>query len=100
MRIISVSANPSGAYPPPQSWDGALPPGGYAVIPDTLDLAAFYAAGGFVSMAFADGRVMSFTADSAAFERWKAANPALTAPPALEDRMAAAEAAITALMGV
>ena len=49
--IIQKHPNTSGAYPAPQSWNSSVPPDGYAVIPDTIDLSDFYAYNGFVTLA-------------------------------------------------
>lgn len=50
MKIIQKTPNPSGAYPSPCSWNNQIPPNGYAVIADTVDMADFYAHNGFVTL--------------------------------------------------
>ena len=47
MKIIRMTANPSGAWPPIQEGAFDVIPEGHALVPDSLDLAAFYAAVGF-----------------------------------------------------
>ena len=50
MKIIRKDPNQSGAYPPFQGWHSETPPDGYAVLPDGIDTADFYAYNGFVSL--------------------------------------------------
>lgn len=50
MIIIRKNPNPSGSYPAPQTVDMEAVPNGYAVIADTVDMAAFYDHNGFVTL--------------------------------------------------
>lgn len=54
MKIIRMTANPSGAWPPIQEGAFDAIPEGHALVPDSLDLAAFYAAVGFVVPTFSE----------------------------------------------
>lgn len=48
--IIKKTPTANGAHPAPQTWQGETPPAGYAVIPDSVDLADFYEHNGFVTL--------------------------------------------------
>lgn len=71
MKIISTEANPSGAYPPIQSWNGAEPPDGYYQVTEGIELSY----GGFGELTIEDGIVTAFTPVPAAWEAWKASLP-------------------------
>jgi len=71
MKIISKQPNPSGAYPPVQSWSGAMPPGGYYQVANGAELSC----GGFGTLIVEDDIVTGFTPDIAAWEQWQADNP-------------------------
>lgn len=71
MNIIQKQPNPSGAYPPIQSWSGAIPPDGYYQI--TADTSEFY--NGFITPTVVDGVVTSFICNTEAREAWKASLP-------------------------
>lgn len=95
MKYIRPEPNPSGAYPAPQS--GPAP--GLVPISDALaaDVVAY---NGFVALTFAAGEVAAVTPNTQARESWKAGlPPAKSAPPTLEERTAALEAAMLAMMG-
>ena len=85
MKIIRKEANPSGAYPAPQSWNGITPPTGYAVIPDSVDMADFYAHNGFVILAIEGDTVTGYTVNVEAWEKWKAEQPDPTEPEPSEE---------------
>lgn len=93
MQIIKITANESGSRPPIQTWEGALPPAGYAEV--TCDAAAFYEYNGFVTLTIEDGRVMDMQPNIEAWEAWKATlpEPEHQAPTA-EERLDALEAAM------
>lgn len=76
MNIIQKQTNPSGAYPPIQSWQGETPPGGYYEVADGVTLTD----GGFGAPTVENGIVTAFTGDATAFEAWKASLPELTPP--------------------
>lgn len=48
--IIFKIPNDFGAYSPPQTWNGAIPPEDYAAILKDLDLSSFYEHNGFVTL--------------------------------------------------
>ena len=75
MKIIRTTPNDSGAFPPMQEGDFPVLPDGYAVWPDTLDTAAFYAHNGFVRLSVSDHAVTACTPNVAAWEAWKASLP-------------------------
>lgn len=79
MKIIRQAANPSGAYPSPQDWHSAQLPEGFALWPDTLDTAGFYAHNGFVTLMVeqVDGvdTVTACTPNTEAWEMWTAEHP-------------------------
>ena len=96
MNIIQKQANPSGAYPPIQSWNGETPPATHYEVAEGVELSC----GGFGTLTVVDNIVTAFTGDEAAYTAWKTANPEPIAQPTTDERLASAEAAITALMGV
>lgn len=75
MKILSLTKNKAGAYGPMQTWAGATPPAGYAVIPDNLDTSAFYAHNGFVTLEVENGVVSKLDTDEAAWGGWQASQP-------------------------
>ena len=88
MKIIQKQPNPSGAYPAQQSWNKPTPPDGYAIIPDTLDMADFYEYNGFVILAIEGDTVTGYTPNVEAWEEWKASLPEPTPPePTHEERI-------------
>lgn len=93
MNIIRKKANPSGAYPAPQSWNKSAPPNGYAIIPDTVDMADFYAYNGFATFTIEGDTVTGYTPNVEAWEEWKASLPEpQPEPPTTEERIAELEA--------
>lgn len=86
MKIIRMTANPSGAWPPIQEGAFDAIPEGHALVPDSLDLAAFYAAVGFVVPTFSEvgetdempaHMVMTgYTVAQEALDAWIASHPA------------------------
>ena len=96
MNIIQKQPNPSGAYPPIQSWNGEAPPDTHYEVADGVTLSC----GGFGTLTVVDNIVTAFTPDETAWTLWQTENSPPTPQPTTEERLAATEAAITALMGV
>ena len=93
MKIIQKIANPSGAYPAPQSWNSIKPPKGYAIIHDSVDMADFYAYNGFVTLTIEDDTVTAYEPNVEAWEEWKASLPEPTPPaPTTDERITKLEA--------
>ena len=86
MKIIRMTANPSGAWPPIQEGAVDVIPEGHALVPDSLDLAAFYAAVGFVVPTFSEVgeadempshmAMTGYTVAQEALDAWIASHPA------------------------
>ena len=86
MKIIRMTANPSGAWPPIQEGAFDAIPEGHALVPDSLDLAAFYAAVGFVVPTFSEVgetdempahmAMTGYTVAQEALDAWNSAHPA------------------------
>lgn len=79
MNIIQKQPNPSGAYPPAQSWSGAMPPETHYQVADGVELSC----GGFGTLTIENDIVTAFTGDAEAWERWQAEYP--TPEPTLDD---------------
>ena len=79
MNIIPIKTNPSGAYPPIQSWSGAVPPDGYYQVADGVELSC----GGFGELIIENDVVMGFTPNTEAWDQWQAEHP--TPEPTLDD---------------
>ena len=90
MNIIQKQPNPSGAYPPIQSWSGANTPDGYYQVADGVELSC----GGFGTLTVEDGIVTAFTPNAAAWEAWQAEHP--ESEPQLDD-MTAVQLAVAEL---
>ena len=91
MNIIQKQPNPSGAYPPVQSWSGDVPPDTHYEI--TADVSEFY--NGFIVPTIENDIVTSFVRNSSLWEAWKAEEAAkipLTPEPTIEQRTTALEA--------
>lgn len=116
MLIIKKEHNLHGAYPAPQTWSDQMPPDGYAVIADTVDMADFYTHNGFVTLTieaiehtrqveqYVEDEVQTvdevYTIDTMtayepnieAWEAWKASQPTPSEPePTTEERITALE---------
>lgn len=89
MYIIKLTPEESGARPPIQTWDDQLPPEGFAILPDNVDLAVFRKHNGFVVLDTAEVEiavdeeatetatvVVGMTGNVEAWEAWKASLPA------------------------
>ena len=77
MKIIQKQPNPSGAYPPIQSWSEPAPPDTHYQVADGIELSC----GGFGTLTVDGGIVTAFTPDVEAWEQWQAEHPA--SPPAM-----------------
>lgn len=75
MQVIKETPNPSGAYPPIQSWEAFSIPTGYAVVPDSLDTSIFYQYNGFVTLQLEEKTVIGFTPNIEAWSAWQASLP-------------------------
>ena len=91
MNIIQKQPNPSGAYPPIQSWSGEFPPDThYEVI---CEKSEYF--NGFIIPTIENGKVISFVCNTEAWEAWKAEEAAKIPPtpePTIEQRTTALEA--------
>ena len=81
MNIIQKQPNPSGAYSPIQSWNGAIPPDGCYQVADGVELSC----GGFGELTVEDGIVTAFTPDTVAWEQWQAEHPVPEPQPTAEE---------------
>ncbi len=91
MNIIQKQPNPSGAYPPIQSWDEETPPDTHYEI--TADTTEFY--NGFIIPTIKNSKVTSFVCNATAWEAWKveeAAKIPIIPEPTIEERTTALEA--------
>lgn len=99
MNIICISQLEDGGYPSIQSWDLPILPEGYAVWPEELDTADFYAYNGFVILTVeqVDGvdTVTKYEPNVEAWEAWKA-----TLPPDPPEPEATDTEVLNTLLGV
>ena len=79
MKIIKIESYPNGARPPIQAWSRIIPPIGYAIIPNDMDTSVFHEHNGFVNITIEDGVVTEMTANTEAWEEWKASLPTVEA---------------------
>lgn len=92
---INSTPNESGAYSAPQS--NRFP--GSVLLPDDM-LPEFIQYNGFVVLTAEDGVVTGITPNTEAWENWKASLPPEQPPqPTTEERLAAMESAMLAMMG-
>ena len=104
MFVIRKEPNPSGAYPPMQTWSGKTVPEGCAIWPDELDTATFYEYNGFVTLTIeqAEGLdvVTGCEPSTEAWEEWKASlpDPAETVEEASQMDKLEAQVTYTAMM--
>ena len=101
MLIISKTPNDNGGLNVIQTWEEKYPaPAGFAIVPETLDTADYYAYNGFgiLHIETVDGvdTVTGFTPNVEAWEAWKATQPDEPTPAeqTMEERMTAMENAI------
>ena len=96
MNILRLEPNPSGAYPPMQSWSGSVVPDGFYEVADGVELSC----GGFGTLTVVDNVVTAFTPDTEAWAAWQAANPEATAQPPETDKLRADVDYIAVMTGV
>lgn len=96
MNIIKIEANEIGFRPAIQSWDGCIPPDGYASIANTSDLTIFQESMGFIDLIVEDGMVTSITSNDVAYQKYLASLPKPTAEEIKAERSAAIKAACEA----
>ena len=75
MRIIKKEPNLSGAYCSPQDWYSNNIPTTHAIIPNDLDMTAFYEHNGFVRLTIENNMVVSYEPNLDAWEEWKNSLP-------------------------
>lgn len=75
MKIIRKTPAENGAYPPLQDWAGLAPPSGYNSWPDSLEVETFQQYNGFITPVVVRSIVQSYTANTEAWEAWKASLP-------------------------
>ena len=108
MNIIQTYPNANGSRPPIQDWNKPEAPAGYTALSDGLDTAVFYEHNGFVHLTIEDVAlpingdesnnevkrlVTSMTANTEAWEAWKASLPPEPEPePTVEERVSTLEA--------
>ncbi|NCB52292.1 MAG: hypothetical protein EOM54_10475 [Clostridia bacterium] len=78
MNIINFTPNPSGGYPPIQTWSGSTPPEGYAEV--VCDIDKFQEFRGFVTLTVEDGGVTGFAGNQTALDTYLAEYPDLEKP--------------------
>ena len=83
MRIIHTSPSPGGSYMIQEGSLSALPDG-CAMVPDDLDLAAFYEAMGFIFPTFEENVMTGYTVNQEALNTWNTAHPAPSPSEELE----------------
>ena len=71
MNIIQKQPNPSGAYPPIQTWSETTPPETHYQVADDIKLTC----GGFGTLTIENDIVTAFTGDTQAWEDWQASLP-------------------------
>lgn len=87
MNIIKSTPNPSGAYPPIQSFSGAIPPDGFYQVADGVTLTC----GGFGTLTITDGIVTAFTGDETAWATWQSENPEPEPQPTMDEKLTSLE---------
>ena len=92
MNIIQKQANPSGAYPPIQSWNGETPPATHYEVAEGVELSC----GGFGTLTIVDNIVMAFTPNETAWNAWNAANPQPTPQPTTEEKIVTLQSKLAA----
>ena len=76
MNIIQKQPNPSGAYPPTQSWSEETPPDTHYEI--TSDATEFF--NGFIIPTIENDVVISFVCNTALWETWKSEQAEIPIP--------------------
>lgn len=99
MEILKLAPNPSGGYPPIQSWTDNKPvPEGYAEV--VCDAAIFYESKGFVTPTLIDNAVVAFAPNIEAYEANEAAYPEAKRQPTDAERIAALETYVLQKEGI
>lgn len=93
MNIIKIEANEIGFRPAIQSWDGYIPPDGYASIANTSDLTIFQESMGFVDLTVEDGVVTSIASNDVAYQKYLVSIPKPNAEEIKAERSDAIKAA-------
>lgn len=75
MKIVRMNARDNGSRPAIQSWGASIPPEGYAIVPDALDLSAWEEYQGFVILAVENGIVTGMSGNAAALEAYRLSLP-------------------------
>lgn len=70
MNIIQSNASETGSRPPVQSWSGATPPNGYAVVAPECDTRAMQSHAGFVDLTVEDGVVTAIKGNDEAYQAY------------------------------
>ena len=94
MNIIQKQPNPSGAYPPIQSWSDAIPPDTHYEI--TCDYSEFF--NGFIIPTVENGVVISFICNTTEREKWKSSLPTPQPPQPTETEKLRADVDFLAVM--
>ena len=76
MYIISATPSAAGQYPAIQQTNRAEPPEGFLWWPDSLEQQTFLQYEGFVILDIQRNTVASYQPNEAAYETWKASQPA------------------------
>ena len=76
MYIISATPSAAGQYPTIQQTNRAEPPEGFLWWPDSLEQQTFLQYEGFVILGIQRNTVASYQPNEAAYEAWKASQPA------------------------
>ena len=85
MNIIQKHPNPSGAYPPIQSWNGETPPDTHYEVAESVVLSC----GGFGTLTIVNNIVTAFAPNETAWIAWKTANPAPMPQPTETEKLRA-----------
>ena len=92
MQILQKAPLENGGYSVIQPWPGDVPPEGYVIVPDTLDISVFYEFLGFVDLTIEGDTVTDMTGNQTALDAYKASLPEpVDPPPTTEERVAALE---------
>lgn len=100
MKIIRKTPAENGAYPPLQDWAGLAPPSGYNAWPDGLEVETFQQHNGFIVPVVVRSIVQSYTANTEAWEAWKASLPPDPGPEPSGDYVTYGELAAAIREGV
>lgn len=76
MYILSKTKTEAGRYPALETWPGLTAPAGFYWWPDSLEQQTFLQYEGFVILDIQRNTVASYQPNEAAYEAWKASQPA------------------------